>query len=111
MRNSLFHSDFEEVRNIKNIYSTKEEVGSILKILLERLNKKNKEVEIGHTCSTCKHRCTETWTTPDWGFEEVWHNWCSLDKKYMETKYSQGNRKHFSEPCGHWEISDYFKEK
>lgn len=29
----------------------------------------------------------------------------------METKYSQGNRKHFSEPCGHWEISDYFKEK
>lgn len=27
---------------IKNIYSTKEEVGSILKILLERLNKKIK---------------------------------------------------------------------
>ena len=60
-------------------FSTEEEVGSILKIPLERLNKKNKEVEIGHTCSTCKHRCTETWTTPDWGFEEVWHNWCSLD--------------------------------
>lgn len=40
--------------------------------------------------------------------EKVWHNWCGLNKKYMETEYGHGNNKHFTE-C--WEMSDYYKDK
>lgn len=92
-------------------YSVKD-VGKALKIILKRLNEtKNEKIEISHICSTCKHRCTETYLTQDWMVEKVWHNWCALDKKYMETEYGHGNGEHFSEPCNHWEMSDYYEDK
>ena len=43
--------------------------------------------------------------------EKVLHNWCALDKKYMETEYGHGNGEHFSEPCNHWEMSGYYEDK
>nr|DAJ72815.1 MAG TPA: hypothetical protein [Caudoviricetes sp.] len=95
-----------------NIMYSTEDIGNAFRKILERLNNKNNEtIEVHHICSTCKHRCSETYITQDWGVKQAWHNWCGLDKKYMGTKFSQGNNKHFSEPCDHWEISDYFKEK
>ena len=70
-----------------NITYSAEDIGKALKIILKRLNEaKNEKTEISHICSTCKHRCTETYLTQDWMVERVWHNWCALDKKYMETE-------------------------
>lgn len=101
----------EENLTQNTTYSAKD-VGEAFKVILKRLNKrKNEKIENSHICSTCKHRCTETYLTQDWMVEKVWHNWCGLDKKYMETEYGHGNNKHFLEPCEHWEISDYCKDK
>lgn len=102
----------DEENLIPNTTYSAKDVGEAFKVILERLNeRKNEKIEISHICSTCKHRCTETYLTPDWMVEKVWHNWCGLNKKYMETEYGHGNNKHFLEPCEHWEISDYYKDK
>lgn len=59
-----------------------EDIGKAFKIILKRLNEaKNEKIEISHICSTCKHRCIETYLTQDWMVGKVWHNWCALDKK------------------------------
>ena len=93
-------------------YQIPKEIGRAFKEILERLNEeKNQKTEIGHICSTCKHRCIETYITEDWAIKKVWHNWCGLNRDYMETEYGRGNDKHFSEPCEHWEVSDYWKDK
>ena len=95
-----------------NITYSAEDKGKAFKIILKRLNEaKNEKTEISHICSTCKHRCSETYLTQDWMVEKVWHNWCALDKKYMETEYGHGNGEHFSEPCNHWEMSGYYEDK
>lgn len=80
------------------------EVGRALKRILYRLNTASLDItEPKHICSCCKYRMVETHITQDWGQERVWHNWCGLNKEYMETKFSDGNGKHFSEPCEYWE--------
>ena len=81
------------------------EVGKALKIMAERLEKLNiemKDTPYKHICTTCKYRMTETYITQDWGVEQVWHNWCKLDKNNMETKFQSGNGKHFTEECKFW---------
>ena len=81
------------------------EVGKAFKIIAERLKKLNiemKDIPCKHICTTCKYRMTETYITQDWGIEQVWHNWCKLDKNNMETKFQSGNGKHFTEECKFW---------
>lgn len=66
---------------ILNVTYSSEDVGKALKLIVKRLNeRKNEKIEISHICSTCKHRCTETYFTQDWMVEKVWHNWCGLNK-------------------------------
>ena len=97
---------------IPNATYSSEDVGKALKLIVKRPNeRKNEKIEISHICSTCKHRCTKTYFTQDWMVEKVWHNWCGLNKEYMETEYCHGNNKHFLEPCEYWEMSDYYKDK
>ena len=77
------------------------EVGEALKIIAERLEQP-KNIPCKHICTTCKYRMTETYITQDWGMEQVWHNWCKLDKSHMETKFQRGNGIHFTEECEFW---------
>ena len=51
-----------------------------------------------------KYRMTETYVDDQWGFEQVWHNWCKLYKRNMELKFGKGNDKYFhKEDCQYWE--------
>lgn len=51
-----------------NIMHSTEDIGNAFRKILERLNNKNNEtIEVHHICSTCKHRCSETYITQDWG--------------------------------------------
>lgn len=84
--------------------SNANDVGNALKTILERLSKFNESNEIPHRCTTCKYRMTETYVDDQWGFEQVWHNWCKLDKRNMELKFGKGNDKYFhKEDCQYWE--------
>lgn len=56
---------------IPNVTYSSEDVGKALKLIVKRLNeRKNEKIEISHICSTCKHRCTETYLTQDWMVEK-----------------------------------------
>ena len=49
-----------------NIMYSTEDIGNAFRKILERLNNKNNEtIEVHHICSTCKHRCSETYITQD----------------------------------------------
>ena len=78
-----------------------EKVGTTLKVILKRMSANS--FEPAHICSTCNYRNTETYTEQEWGMERVWHNWCGLNKEYMELEFSDGNGVHFSESCENWE--------
>lgn len=86
---------------------TSKEVGMALKAISERLREENnksiKSITPKHICTNCKYRGFKTYVTEDWGVTQIYHNWCKLDKKNMETYYNHGNDNHFTEPCEYFE--------
>lgn len=82
---------------------TPAEVGEALKAALTRMKTNcNTAYPLCHCCQTCNHLKCET-SIDNWGVEKAWHNWCGLDKSYMDITLGEGNGKHFSEPCEYWE--------
>lgn len=84
-----------------------EKTGKALKVIAERIKEINKKgsnnKEQKHICTNCKYRNMEEGYDYQWGRFLVIKNWCGKDKKLMDTFYSHGNDKHFSEPCKYFE--------
>ncbi len=87
-----------------------EKVGKALKLVLERLREIDKEEndnkEPKHICTNCKYRNMEEGYDQQGGMFFVVRNWCGKDRKLMNTFFTHGNDKYFSEPCKYFESGD-----
>lgn len=85
------------------VINKSKEVGKALRLVLERLRKIDKEEnnnkELKHICTNCKYRNMKEGYDQQWGRFFIVKNWCGKDRKLMDSFFSHGNDKHFSEPC------------
>lgn len=85
------------------VINKSEEVGKTLRLVLERLRKIDKEEnnnkELKHICTNCKYRNMKEGYDQQWGRFFIVKNWCGKDRKLMDSFFTHGNDKHFSEPC------------
>lgn len=85
------------------------DVGKAFKLILERLREKDKErhdKELKHICTNCKYRNMQEGYDQQWGLFFVAKNWCGKDRELMDTSYSSGNGKHFTERCEYFELGE-----
>jgi len=86
------------------------EVGEAFKLILERLRTIDKEKynneEPKHICTNCKYRNMQEGYDQQRGMLFIVKNWCGKDKNLMNTLFSDGNGKHFLEPCKYFEAGE-----